>query len=61
MKGREHKPSLYPVWKEGSQNNLSEAEMENLRLAWEIHGKQVLETVRLKRPDVFVKVVASLI
>jgi len=61
MKPREKKLNLYPVWKEDSRNRLSEADIENLHIAWEIHGKQVIGIVRRNRPEIFVRGIASLI
>jgi len=45
----------------GSRNKLSEDFLANLHEAWEKHGKQAIEKVAEARPDIFLKVVASVL
>ena len=45
----------------GSRNKLSEEFVNELYADWCQHGSEVLKTVRETRPEVYVKVVASLL
>lgn len=45
----------------GSRNALGEAFLSDLQADWEKNGKGVIKTVREDRPDVYLKVVASIL
>ena len=45
----------------GSRHKLGQAFIEALHADFEVHGEQVIETVRLEKPDQYMKVVASLL
>ena len=45
----------------GSRNKLGEAFITDLYADWEENGTQVIEDVRKERPDVYLKVVASIL
>ena len=45
----------------GSRNKLGEAFLADLYEDWEMHGKEAIEAVRVKKPDVYLKLVASLL
>ena len=61
MKPQRYTQNQFPRLDKDSFNNLTDADIDELYLAWERHGAKVLKTVVEKRPDVFIKVVASLI
>ena len=45
----------------GSRNKLGEAFLADLLTDWEAHGPVVIQTVRADKPDVYLKVVASIL
>ena len=45
----------------GSRNKLAEAFITDMQADWEANGASVIETVRSERPDVYLKVVASIL
>ena len=45
----------------GSKNKLGEAFVAALHEDFQEHGSQVIETVRLEKPDVYLKVIAQII
>lgn len=45
----------------GSRNKLAEAFITDMHADWEANGASVIETVRSERPDVYLKVVASIL
>lgn len=45
----------------GSRHKLGQAFIEALHADFELHGESVIETVRLEKPDQYMKVVASLL
>lgn len=45
----------------GSRNKLGEAFIEALNADFAEHGPQVIETVRLEKPDQYLKVIASIL
>ncbi|MBO6755464.1 MAG: hypothetical protein JJ902_04005 [Roseibium sp.] len=45
----------------GSRNKLGEAFLAEMLADWEEHGKSVIEDVRKDKPDVYLKVVASIL
>ena len=45
----------------GARNKLQKKVFESLLLEWENHGDEVLRIVRLEKPDVWLKVVASIL
>src|SRR5262245_49592096 len=45
----------------GSRNKLGEDFLADLHEAWEKHGKRAIEKVAEARPDIFLKVVASVL
>lgn len=45
----------------GSRNKLGEDFLSKLQADFEEHGKEVIETVRAEKPDVYLKVVASIL
>jgi hypothetical protein len=47
--------------KRGSRNKLGEAFLQDLYADWQQHGPQVIETCRRNKPEVYLKVVASLL
>lgn len=66
------RPWLKPAWapgqsgnplgrKKGSRNKLGEAFIEALHDDFNEHGKQVIETVRLEKPQDYLKVIASIL
>ncbi|WP_273794168.1 DUF5681 domain-containing protein [Brucella intermedia] len=57
LPGQSGNPSGRP---KGARNKLGEAFLEDLLHAWEAQGPAVIQTVIEKKPDVFLKVVASL-
>lgn len=61
MKPHRNIPSSLLLLDKESYSNLTDADFDELYLAWEKHGAHVLKTIVEKRPDIFIKVVASLI
>jgi hypothetical protein len=64
--------TLAPAWKPGesgnpagrgigSRNKLNEKFITDLYNSWQQHGAQVIEEVREKRPEIYLKVVASVL
>jgi hypothetical protein len=47
--------------KRGSRNKLGETFIADLYADWQQHGPQVIETCRRNKPEVYLKVVASLL
>lgn len=45
----------------GSRNKLGEDFIKALAESFELHGAETIETVRLEKPDAYVKVIASLL
>lgn len=45
----------------GSRNKLGEAFLADLHANWEEHGAETIEAVRVDKPDVYLKVVASIL
>lgn len=45
----------------GSRNKLGEAFLSDLLADWEAHGAEVIESVRADKPEVYMKVVASIL
>lgn len=45
----------------GSRNKLGEAFLEDMLADWTEHGAETIEKVREEKPDVYVKVVASIL
>lgn len=45
----------------GSRNKLGEAFLSDLYADWEQHGPRVIEAVRAEKPDVYMKVIASIL
>lgn len=45
----------------GARNKLGEAFIADLQADWEEHGPKTIQTVREDRPDVYLKVVASIL
>lgn len=45
----------------GARNKLGEQFLEDLYADWKAHGVATLETVRLEKPDQYLKVVASIL
>lgn len=45
----------------GSRNKLGEQFVSDLQADWEENGKQVIEAVRSEKPDVYMKVIASIL
>ena len=45
----------------GHRNKLGEAFLEAMHEDFNAHGKEVIETVRLEKPDAYLKVVASIL
>lgn len=45
----------------GARNKLGEQFLEDLYADWQQHGVKTLETVRLEKPDQYLKVVASIL
>jgi hypothetical protein len=45
----------------GSRNKLAEAFITDMQADWEQNGAAVIETVRSEKPDVYLKVVASIL
>ena len=45
----------------GSRNKLGEAFLADLHADWLGHGNQVIEAVRAEKPDVYLRVVASIL
>lgn len=45
----------------GSRNKLGEAFLNDMLADWEEHGIQTIQNVRTEKPDVYLKVVASIL
>ena len=45
----------------GSRNKLSEAFLGDLLSDWELHGTQAIEAARVSKPEVYIRVIASLL
>lgn len=45
----------------GSRNKLGEAFLTDMYADWQEHGAKVIESVRADKPDVYLKVVASIL
>ena len=45
----------------GSRNKLGESFVADMLADWEEHGVQVIQTVRSEKPEVYLKVVASIL
>lgn len=45
----------------GSRNKLSEAFVEDLFCDWSLHGPSVIERLRQESPDIYLRVIASLV
>lgn len=45
----------------GARNKLGEAFLQDMLADWEEHGPETIQAVRLERPDVYLKVVASVL
>lgn len=45
----------------GARSKLGEAFLDDLYTDWQQHGKEVVEAVRIDKPDVYLKVVASIL
>lgn len=45
----------------GSRNKLGEAFIEAMHDDFQLHGKTVIETVRVEKPDQYLKVIASIL
>lgn len=45
----------------GARNKLGEAFLQDMLADWEEHGKEVIEAVRVDKPDQYLKVVASVL
>lgn len=58
--GRRFQPGN-PGRPKGSRNKLGEQFVRALQKDFEAHGEQVIETVRMEKPDQYLKVVASLL
>lgn len=66
---QEQRPHLYKPGQsgnpkgrpKGSRNKLGEAFLSDMLEDWEEYGKSVIESVRAEKPDVYMKVVASIL
>ena len=58
LQGKTGNPKGRP---KGSRNKLGEAFLSDLYADWQENGEEVIQTVRSKRPDVYMKVVASIL
>jgi hypothetical protein len=47
--------------RKGSRNKLGEAFIADFYADWQQHGRQVIETCRINKPEAYLKVVASLL
>ena len=45
----------------GARNKIGEAFLSDMLADWEQHGPNVIETVRMEKPDQYLKVVASIL
>lgn len=60
-RGRFIVPPVSPGRPKGARNKLGEAFIQALHDSFEQHGPETIETVRVEKPDQYLKVIASLL